>query len=114
MKPLPKDQWKYPEHVMYSTFRRINIKHKKTGGKDGIQHWGFSRRFNYDVEVPRAGDKVKMAKKPGKKQKPKNGKPGPGRYEITSTWNLSKDNKNQDIQKRRTKSAYRSIYYSKY
>ena len=71
--------------------------HKKNGGKDGIQHWGFKRRFNYDVKVPRAGEKVKMEKKPGKKTKPKGAAPGPGRYEITSTWNLTKDNKNQDI-----------------
>jgi hypothetical protein len=64
--------------------------------------------------VPKKGDKVKIEKKPKKPKKTKNHVPGPGAYGVGSVWNLDKDNKNQDIQKKRTKSAYRSIYYSKY
>ena len=69
----------------------------KRKGKDGIQHWGFSKRFDYQPKVPKKGDKLKMTKKPKKAPKPKNHVPGPGKYEILSTWNLTKDNKNQDI-----------------
>jgi hypothetical protein len=96
VKPLPKDQWKHPEQVRFKTFRKIEMIHKKKGGKDGIQHWGFSRRFRYDPRPGRAGEKWKppVPKKLKGKNKPKTAKPGPGRYEITSTWNLDKSNKN--------------------
>jgi len=47
--------------------------------------------------VPKEGEKLKMEKKLKKPKKPKNHVPGPGTYKIGSTWNLDKDNKNQDI-----------------
>jgi len=64
--------------------------------------------------VPAKGEKIKAQKKPKKAKKTRNHVPGPGSYNIKSKWELTKDNKNQDIQKMRCKSAYRSIYYSKY
>jgi hypothetical protein len=97
LKPLGKDQFLHPEKLTYDTFQKIEAKHKSKGA-DGIQHWGFKKRFPYDALVPKKGEKVKMDTAPtGGKKKGKTFKPGPGAYNIHSTWNLSDNNKTQDI-----------------
>ena len=63
-------------------------------GKDGVQHWGYERRFKYNPKVPKEGEKVKIEKVQGKPKRGKTFKPGPGAYNIHSTWNLDNAKKN--------------------
>ncbi len=69
----------------------------KTKGNYGKQFWGFGKRFPYDPNVPKMGDKLKVEKKPAKPKKGKNHVPGPGTYGVGSVWNLTTNGKNQDI-----------------
>lgn len=48
---------------------------------DGVQHWGYGKRFEYQPKVPKMGDKVKIEKKLIKPKKGgKNHVPGAGTY----------------------------------
>ena len=63
-----------------------------------MQHWGFKKRFDYDPNVPKKGERLKPDAMKGVTQKKrKSAKPGPGAYKIGSVWNLNDSKKNQDI-----------------
>ena len=95
LKPISKNDLRYPEQVRFTTFSKIES-NKKNKPATGVQHWGYLRRFSYDPTVPKAGDKVKLDDKGGKPKR-KTFKPGPGQYAIGSIWALNATGKNQDI-----------------
>ena len=66
-KPMPKDQFKHPEQLKYDTFNKLKMREAK--GKDGIQHWGFERRWIYQPKLAKKSEKKKTIELPKAKGK---------------------------------------------